>query len=696
MGVIHCLGSGLSETIDAIQKGMRGMGSVACNPPRSTAVPKTHQLARVAADQAMEASDGTLDAIIVGTTTGGMSTTEELLEKKVTDPRMYRHHSAASVAEDLARRYRCKGPILTVCTACSSGAAAIALGLEMIRSGLAERVLAGGADALCSLTHHGFRSLQLIDPEGARPLDKNRRGMSLGEGAAMLLLSRNGSGKRAAELLGAGLSCDAYHPVKPHPEGVGAQAAMRAAVRDAGIAHSDIDYINLHGTGTPDNDLSEAQAICSLFPDGKPLLSSVKGAIGHCLAAAGAIETVVSAISIFQNLVPGNTGCLLADPDLHLNPVMEPTEGPIRCVLSNSFGFGGNNVSVVVSAPGVNRSYSPSPKPEPMRILGYACLTGAGDMESTLASLAGGRHCKGMLPIEEISRNLPPRLVRRLKRLPRLSLSLAAAAHESSGRSEAPSSVFVGTGWGALSETYDFLMRLFETGNRFPSPMDFVGSVHNAPAGQVALHFRSTGCNITASGGDHSFEQALLAAHLLIGRDDGSAFVIGADETHPVLSGLFDESATTEETSSDGGGGFCLGKGDSQPGMYIQMRFYENAENNPEVISSLVLRLGGPERIEAEYGAVLAGIPGCCRRQGQAQLQGFLSKAGKKPVIDFRRLTGEFASSSAVAAALGARFVEDGEIPGHLCSGHSHLLNGRGVLILGLGRYVTAVEVFRK
>jgi len=673
------------------------MDHVVGNLFRPLSIPKTHELARIAADQAMAASDGTVDAIIVGTTTGGMSTTEELLEKKMTDPRLFRHHSAASVAEDLARRYRCNGPILTVCTACSSGAVAITLALQMIRAGLAERVLAGGADALCALTHHGFRSLQLIDPEGARPLDQNRRGMSLGEGAAMLVLSRNRSEKTVAEFLGAGLSCDAYHPVKPHPQGIGALAAMAAAIQDAGISESDIDYINLHGTGTPDNDLSEARAVCSLFPYKKPFLSSVKGTFGHCLAAAGAIETVVSAISISQNLVPGNTGCFLPDPDLHLNPVMKPTEGSIQCVLSNSFGFGGNNASVVVAAPGKDRSSLPSVEPAPMHILGYACLTGAGDMESTVASLSWGRHCKGVLPLEEISKSLSSRLVRRLKRLPRLALSLAVAAHEKSGCSAAPSSVFMGTGWGALSETHDFLTRLFDTEGRFPSPTDFVGSVHNAPAGQVALHFHSTGCNITTSGGDHSFEQALLAAHLLIGNGESSAFVMGADETHPVLSGLFDESASMDETRSDGGGCFCLTKESEQPGMCIQLRFYENVENNLEVISSLVSRLGGPDRIESAYGAILAGIPACCRKQGQAQLQGFLSRTGfENPIVDFRRVTGEYASSSAVAAVLGTRFVEDGEIPGPLCSGHPHLLNGKGVLILGLGGFVTAMEVFKK
>jgi 3-oxoacyl-[acyl-carrier-protein] synthase-1/3-oxoacyl-[acyl-carrier-protein] synthase II len=645
----------------------------------------------------MASSDGPPDAIVLGITTGGMSTTEDLLEKKKDDPELFRHHAAASVAEDLARRYRCTGPAVTICTACSSGAVAIKLALEMLRAGLASRVLAGGADGLCRLTYYGFKSLQLIDPEGSRPLDKDRRGMSLAEGAAMLLLEADRPDRAVAELLGAGLSCDAYHPVRPHPKGRGALAAMRAAIRDAGISESDIDYINLHGTGTPDNDLAEAEAVHGLFPGQKPSLSSIKGGSGHSLAAAGPIETVVSAISISNHLIPANVGCRFPDADLKLDPVMKPTSGPVRCVLSNSFGFGGNNASVVIGGAGNHRSSVPSSKMEPLAVLGYACLTGAGETESTMASLAGGRGCKGAQLLQEISRNLSSQAVRRLKRLPRLVLSLAIAAHENSGRQTLPSSVFVGTGWGALSETYDFLTGLFETGGRFPSPTDFVGSVHNAPAGQVALHFHSTGPNVTTSGGDYSFEQALMAAHLLHGEGDGSSLVIGADESHSILSKCFDESVLTDEILSDGGGGFCLGKRSSESGLHIHLRFYENVEHNPEVIASLVERLGGPDRIQAAYGTVLAGMPGVCRRDGERQLQRFLSLAAfENPVIDYRGVAGEFASSSAVAAVLAARFTEEGKVPGSLCNGRPLHLNGKGVLVLGLGKFVTAVEVVRR
>ncbi len=709
MGVISSLGSGILETTDAIRKDLNGLrpltlfpstpnypvGEVS-GPIQTDSLPRTHLLARLAADQAMSESDEAPDAVVLGITTGGMSTTENLLEKKKDDPGLFCYHAAASVAEDLAIRYLCTGPVITVSTACSSGAVAIKLALEMLRARLAERVLAGGADALCRLTYFGFKSLQLIDPIGCRPLDRDRRGMSMAEGAAMLLLT-NRPDRAVAEVLGAGLSCDAYHLVKPDPQGRGALAAMHAAILDAGISASDIDYINLHGTGTPDNDCSEAEAINTLFPDQKPLLSSVKGAFGHSLAAAGAIEAVISAISVSRDLVPGNEGCQFPDADLKLDPVMKPTDFPVDCVLSNSFGFGGNNASVIIGAPGRSRCYAPSSKTEPLAILGYACLTGAGDTEATMARISMGSSCKGVLSLQRISKNLPSRIVRRLKRLPRISLSLAIAALEKSGRTIPPSSVFMGTGWGALSETHDFLTRLFETGGQFPSPTDFVGSVHNASAGQVALHFQSTDANVTTTGGDYSFEQALLAAQLLARDGNNSSFVIGADESHSVLSKYFDDSVLTDEILSDGGGAFCLSNGDSESGLYIHLSFYENVQNNPEVVASLVSRLGGPAQIQTTYGVLLTGIPGGCRRESEKQFRQFLSLSGlKSPVIDYRKLTGEFASSSAVAAVLAAGFMEKGVIPVSLCSNRSALLDGKRALVLGLGKFVTALELLRR
>ena len=282
-----------------------------------------------------------------------------------------------------------------------------------------EVVLAGGADSLCRLTYHGFNSLQLIDPAGARPFDVDRRGMTVSEGAGMLLLTgcEDPPSGAIAEILGVGLSCDAYHPASPDPEGTGALAAMRAALDDAGIAPSQVDYINLHGTGTIDNDLSEAGAVNRLFPGDKPLHSSVKGAFGHSLAAAGAIEAALAALSVSHGIIPGNTGCEAPDPRLCLNAVPEPLEKDIHTVLSNSFGFGGNNASVVVGRPGTGRPAVPCQGMGPLHVAGAACVTGAGKTRRTVGRVSEGRSCSGVLQDGDVADGLPGGTVRRLKRL---------------------------------------------------------------------------------------------------------------------------------------------------------------------------------------------------------------------------------------------------------------------------------------
>jgi len=709
MGIITSLGNGVSNTRDAIQNSRAGIGPLtlfptAANQPLPVGeagdliikddLPRTHQLARRAAGQAMADSREAPDAVVMGVTTGGMLTTETLLKEKARDPKLFCLHATGSVAEDIARQYHCTGPALTVSTACSSGAVALKIALEMLRSGNVKRVLAGGADSLCRLTYYGFNSLQLVDPDGARPLDQNRRGMSVGEGAAMLLLVANEPDHAVAEVLGAGLSCDAFHPATPHPMGKGALAAMQSALADAGISAPDVDYINLHGTGTLDNDISEARAIGTLFSGKKPLLSSIKGACGHSLAAAGAIEAVVAAISISNSVVPANVGCHHPDPDLNLDPVLQPSQRPIKTVLSNSFGFGGNNAAIVLGAcgqPGPDRTPADT---RPMAILGSACVTGAGRTGRTMIAVAEGEACAGMLDLQEISANLSAGQVRRLKRFPRLALSLAIAAHENAGTDDTPAAVFLGTGWGALSETSSFLNRLFETDEQFPSPIDFVGSVHNAAAGHIAMHFQATGANITMTGGDYSFEQSLMAAGLVSGNICDGFLVIGADESHPELSRLFDRSVAKAACPADGGGALYLKKETRSSGRTIRSLFFESSTNNPRVISSLVQQLEQQQPLNDRYGVILAGLPAACRREGEIQLQTLLAITGfNQPVIDYRKLTGEFASASAVAAVMAENFLEGGQIPVALCDNKPGQLGAKGALVIGTGDFITAMEV---
>ncbi len=729
MGLVTPLGSGVDRNWAALLKGKTGIGELTLFPTANDLFfpvgevtesfspegpPRTHQLALMAAEEAIEHTEGPPDAIVMGSTTGGMSRTEALLKEKQLNPSLFSfsYHAAGSVAEYLALKLKCKGPVITVSTACSSGGAAIAMALALLKTGKFRKILVGGAESLCRLTYFGFHSLQLIDPQGSRPLDRDRRGLTVSEGAGMLMLEAKDKDldPEAIEVLSAGLSCDAYHPASPDPEGDGALSAMKGALKDAGISPSEIDYVNLHGTGTIDNDLAEAKAFNRLFDEQQPLVSSVKGTFGHSLSAAGAIEAVVSAKCVEAGMAPGSVGCHTPDPRLKLSPLKESTVAPIRTVLSNAFGFGGSNASVIIGrsreiqgktqgetqgeTQGCSPSPLPVPLPVPLEVAGIACLTGAGHTSETLNAFAKGLNCQGLLSEKEISRSLSARAVRRLKRLSRMGLSLATAAFEDANDGKEPGSVFFGTGWGGLSETHDFLKALYETDERFSSPTDFMGSVHNATAGRIAIKFGAKGPNITTTGGDYSFEQALMSAHLMATEKDKPVLVMGADEFHPELSGVFDASVRKAATSSDGGGALLLRRGKTGSGPRLKPLFYENVNENPHVVSSLVQSLGGGEKINLDFGAVFAGLPAASRIMGRKQLDLFIQTAGfNGPVIDYRRYLGEFASASAVATVLAVSLLKTGKISSILTEKETVDLNGKGIILLGLGNFVTAVAV---
>ena len=717
MGLITPVAIGVAQNWAALERNETGIGKLTLFPTAADlsfpvgevsglgspeGPPRTHRMALMAANEAMAGCNSPPDAIVMGTTTGGMSRTEKLLKARQSDPLLFSYHGAGSVAEYLALKLNCKGPVITVSTACSSSAAAIAIAAALLKSGRVKRVLTGGAESLCRLTYFGFHSLQLIDPRGARPLDRDRRGLTVSEGAGMLLLEgwdMWGEDRiidpDAVEVLGAGLTCDAYHPASPDPEGRGALGAMKGALSDAGITPSDIDYVNLHGTGTIDNDLSEAKAFNRLFDQQRPLVSSVKGTFGHSLSAAGAIEAVIAIKCIEEGVAPAGVGCHRPDPRLGVNPVRKSTKAPIKTVLSNSFGFGGSNASIII---GRSREIQRSPSrelPLHLTVMGSACLTGAGHTDPTLTAFSKGLSCEGLLLEKEMVHALSSKTVRRLKRLSRMGLSLAVAACEDAGTGPKPGSVFLGTGWGALSETHDFLSHLYETGERFSSPTDFIGSVHNATAGQIAVRFNAGGPNMTTTGGDYSFEQALMAAHLLAKEGDKPFLVMGADEFHPVLSGLFDPSVARTEIPSDGGGALLLRCGKTCSGPKLAPLFYENTNGNPNIMASLIERLGGPENINRNFGAVLAGLPAGIYSESLKQLHLFIQKTGfDGPTIDYRRLVGQFASASAVAAVLAVTWVKTREIPLHLNGKEKLHRNGKGILLLGLGSFVTAVGVY--
>ena len=293
--------------------------------------------------------------VFMGTSTAGILQTELAYRRREsgdgalpTDFDYRGTHNTFSVAEYVRQRLGLRGPCAAISTACSSSAKAFASAARLIEAGLIDAAVVGGVDTLCLTTLYGFNSLQLLSAQPCRPYDAARDGISIGEAAAFALLERPApaTAADAIALLGTGESCDAHHMSSPHPEGLGAQHAMAAALASAGLTASAIDYVNLHGTGTRSNDAAEDIAVHSTFGDRTPV-NSTKGLTGHTLGAAGGVEAVLSVLAIADGRIPPSPGTRDLDPSLRARYEKQRTSRGIDRVMSNSFGFGGSNCSLV-------------------------------------------------------------------------------------------------------------------------------------------------------------------------------------------------------------------------------------------------------------------------------------------------------------------------------------------------------------
>jgi len=379
-----CIGIGLEETLQSLQvqrSGLKmcdfetvdiethigevpGVDAVRLPAHLSAFDCRNNRLAELALQQ-----DGFMDAVrsaagrhgrkrigvFIGTSTAGILQTELAYRRRdpVTGalPAGFEYsatHNSFSAADYLRRRLGLEGPAVAVSCACASSAKVFGSARRMIDAGMIDAALVGGVDSLCLTTLYGFRSLQLSSTRPCRPFDISRDGISIGEAAAFALLERpqNTVGGDIL-LLGVGESSDAYHMSAPHPEGHGARRAMQAALAAAALDPGDIDYINLHGTATPSNDRAESHAVTSVFGPTTPG-SSTKGATGHTLGAAGGLEAVISAIALREGLMPGGVHTVHIDPTLTAHYLRENRRAPLSRVLSNSFGFGGTNCSLIL------------------------------------------------------------------------------------------------------------------------------------------------------------------------------------------------------------------------------------------------------------------------------------------------------------------------------------------------------------
>ena len=315
-----------------------------------------------ALQQVRQRHGATRIAVVMGTSTSSIGATEQAYARLETDADGNRHfpqdlqrpriHTPHSLGDFVQAATGLSGPCVTVATACSSSAKVFAQAARLINAGLADAALVGGVDTLCGSVLYGFNSLQLVAPTPCQPFDARRVGLSLGEAGGYAVLERAGAGPATLlQLRGYGESSDAHHMSAPHPQGLGARLAMQAALQRAGIEAAELGYLNLHGTATPANDSIEAAAVASLFPAGLHA-SSTKGWTGHTLGAAGIVESVIALLALSDGLLPGTLNSEIPDPACGPQIRFENAQADINYAMNNSFGFGGNNCSLVFGKAG--------------------------------------------------------------------------------------------------------------------------------------------------------------------------------------------------------------------------------------------------------------------------------------------------------------------------------------------------------
>ncbi|WP_066905247.1 beta-ketoacyl-[acyl-carrier-protein] synthase family protein [Millisia brevis] len=504
-----------------------------------------------------ESIDPTRWGVVIGTCNAGLLSARSWYvgrrEGRAVDPRVLTYVTPQAIAEAVAGVYGLQGPVLSLNTACAAGANALGHAADLIRWGQADAILAGGTDALSDVLVAGFNALESLSPRPAAPYSRNREGLSLGEGSGMVVLMRSDLAARfalphIAEIAALGLSADGYHPTAPRPDGSGASRAIGAAVDAAAIGTAEVGYVNGHGTGTPKNDAAETLAMRRAFgADADDIaVSSTKSMIGHLLGAAGAVEAIVTARALAEQVVPPTANYGEVDPVCDLDYVPNDSRPMSASVaVSNNFAFGGANATLVLTdgtttAPAVETA-------EQVVITGIGALSSAGEgidaaLDAVLhrrsTTVAVGDDRIGRVPFDPA--RIPAKVRRRMDRPAMLSLVTARAALDDAGI-DVPADggttidaerigTVLGTGIGPMEAMEAFAAPLFDRGPTAASPAVFPNTVYNAATGQVCMNLGTVGPTTTVTTGHTAGGAAIVYAADLLGRGRADAMLaIGVD-----------------------------------------------------------------------------------------------------------------------------------------------------------------------
>ena len=562
LGIICSIGNDADSVLESLRKGETGVGPMKYLQSKHSYLPvgevklsndqmkdilgikdespmsRTTLMGAIAIRQALEYAGITVEqlngkrvALISGTTVGGMDLTENYYEQMKTDDSLLylpKSNECGKSTEEMAEIIGLTdAQTCTISTACSSALNSIILGSEMLKRDEVDVVIAGGSEALSRFHLNGFNTLMILDKEQCRPFDDTRAGLNLGEGAAFVILEKNAENS-LAYVAGYGNRCDAFHQTASSDNGEGAYLAMKDALEMAHLNPEDIQYVNAHGTGTPNNDITESQSLKRIFGDNMPEVSSTKSFTGHTTSASGSIEAVICILAMQNNFTPGNLGW-----KNKIEGGIVPTSGNDNIVLENvicnSFGFGGNDSSMVIS------------KSEPVSYDENTC--------ACTYRVAAEEIVTDVEVLKELKEFVSPMESRRMGKLMKAAHLTSLRALKNAGI-ECPDAIITATSRGMLEISLQFLDDINAFGEELLKPTLFMQSTHNTLSSAIAIRTKCHGYNTTYSHGDKSFEWAMRDAERLLQTGKVNSVLVGSfDESTPSFSMIAERAG--EEAPQD-------------------------------------------------------------------------------------------------------------------------------------------------
>ena len=719
-GVVSAIGIGKASTLEALLNNRSGVGQLKYLKTEHKEFPvgevkltdaemrerlgiaqdavttRTALMGMLALGEALEEAQLTPEMLpkvgfISGTTVGGMDMSEQFYLDYLNGDAHKEYiavYDCGSCSEMTAGHFGKFAFATTLATACSSAANAVIQGANMIRCGKADIVVVGGSECITKFHLNGFNSLMILDTKPCRPFDATRSGLNLGEGAGYLVLESAESAKRRgvkpqALLSGYGNACDAFHQTASSPDGEGAFRAMKEALALAGLQPGDIDYINAHGTGTPNNDVSESQAMMRLFGGQVPPVSSTKPFTGHTTSASGSIEAVFCILALQQGFLPVNLNW--SQPmDNGVVPVAKPEKKTLKHVLCNAFGFGGNDSSLLISSAKV---------PEPVE--GPTKKNGASTGSATCFVLSA-KQISMQQPLSEewmdnpiiydvpFTRSIDPSFkeyvspieARRMGRILKRALATSKEALKAAG-CDTVDAIMTGTGFGCIENTEFFLDALSNEGEQLLKPTYFMQSTHNTISSLVAIQTKNYNYNATYAHKGISFESAL--------HDAWMQFRLG--KINSAMVGCHDEMTETFHSIMKKGG--VMGQDDERCGEVAVSVVLSRNASAPEpvegpkpfcrltglkmlhqptmndLMDAVTTMLQSAERSLADVDYILTGISGN-HQNDTAYLAETKTLFGDKPLLKYKHLFGENFTASGLGFYVAAQCLKAGKVPSHL------------------------------